>query len=85
MKIDPTKHKHAWRVQKGSRVEWFVGHKKGTGVVKRVSSSEGPWNTASEVIVLDDFTGTEVTVSVSKLRIVKTQNTIRKEKYADSL
>lgn len=78
MKIDKNKHKHTWRIQKGCQVEWFVGSKKGSGVVTRVVSSNGPWDTASEVKVLDDITKTEIVVSVDKLRIVKTQNTIKK-------
>jgi hypothetical protein len=79
MKIDISKHKHTWRIQKGCRIEWFVGNKKGSGVVTRVVSSDGPWDTASEVKVLDDITRSEITVSVDKVRIVKTQSTLKKE------
>ena len=79
MKIDKNKHKHTWRIQKGCRVEWFLGSKKGSGVVTRVVASDGSWDTASEVRVLDDKTSAEITMSVDKLRIVKTQNAIRKE------
>ena len=80
MKIDRSKHKPSWRVQRGCHVEWFDGSKKGSGVVTRVISSDGPWDTASEVKVLDDATKSEITVSVGKVRIVKTQSTLRKEK-----
>lgn len=79
MKIDKSKHKHTWRIQKGCRVEWFVGSKKGSGVVAKVIASDGPWDTASEIKVLDDATKVEIVVSVDKLRIVKTQNTLKKE------
>lgn len=72
MKIDKSKHKHTWRVQKGCRVEWFVGSKKGYGVVTKFIASDGPWDTASEVRILDDTTSTEINVSVDKVRIVKT-------------
>jgi hypothetical protein len=80
MKIDKSKHKHSWRIQKGCRVEWFLGNKKGSGVVTRVVSSDGPWDTASEVKVLDDATKSEIVLSADKLRILKTQNTLNKEK-----
>lgn len=79
MKIDKSKHKHTWRVQKGCRIEWFVGSKKGSGVVTRVVSSNGPWDTASEVKVLGDATKSEITMSVDKVRIVKTQSTLKKD------
>lgn len=79
MKIDPTKHKPTWRIQKGCRVEWFIGSKKGSGVVTRVVSSDGPWDTASEVKVLDDSTQSEILVKVGNVRIRKTANTVRKE------
>lgn len=80
MKIDPTKHKPTWRIQKGCHVEWFVGSRKGSGVVTRVVSSDGPWDTASEVKLLDDTTKTEILINVGNVRIHKTSNTLRKQK-----
>lgn len=79
MKFDKAKHKYSWRIQKGCRVEWFIGSKKGSGVVTRVVSSNGPWDTASEVKVLDDDTKTEINVDVDKVRILKSKNALRKE------
>lgn len=77
MKIDSTKHKYSWCVQKGCRVEWFVGSKKCSGVVTKVFSSNA--GSASEVQVLDDTTQSEMVIRVDRVRIVKTKNTLRKE------
>lgn len=78
MKIDNTKHKYPWRVQKGCRVEWFARSKKGSGIVTRVVSSNGLWDTASEVKVLDDATKLEITMSVDNIRILKTKSKLKK-------
>lgn len=71
MKINPKEHKPTWRIQKGSKVEWFLNARKGFGVVKKILSSDGPWNTPNEVQILDEETNTEININVDKLRILK--------------
>jgi hypothetical protein len=82
MKFDKSKHKHAWRVQKGCHVEWVDGSKKLKGVVKKVISVTDTWGTPQQVLVQTDEKNT-FTVDVDKIRILKTQSAIRKESYKD--
>lgn len=73
MKIDPSKHKPSWRVQRGCRVEWFVDRKSGSGVVKRVVSHQmGEFGKSpSEVVVTDDETKEEIVIALRNIRILK--------------
>lgn len=81
MKIDKKIHKPAWRVQKGCYVEWFVGSSKGSGIVKKVISELGMYGYKEPAYVIITDGSQEITVSVDNIRIVKTQNTLRNEKY----
>jgi hypothetical protein len=73
MKFDPSIHKHAWRVQKGCRVEWFDGRQKGVGTVKRVIADRvETWGKQpSSVVITDDKSGQDVTITIEKIRILK--------------
>jgi hypothetical protein len=72
MKIDRTKHKPSWRVQKGCKVEWFEPHRKGCGVVTKVISGDiTMWGNDPKFVVIDDVALGNVTVDVSNIRILK--------------
>jgi hypothetical protein len=80
MKIDRSKHKPSWRVQRGCHVEWFDDRKKGSGIVTKVISEKKdyPWKEPTYVVVSDGLQ--EITISIDKIRIMKTETTLRKEK-----
>lgn len=75
MKIDKTKHKPSWRVQKGCNVEWFEYNRKGKGIVKKVICEHDKiWGNDPKYVIVDDVALGEVTVDVGNIRILKGKN-----------
>jgi hypothetical protein len=81
LKIDPKKHKNFWRIQKGCTVEWFVGSKKGVGVVNKLHNEivNGVKTTTSVEVAGED--GSKVDVPVRNLRIKMSNNSLKKKEY----
>lgn len=81
MKIDPSKHRYTWRIQKGCHVEWFHHSKKGRGVVMKVTTCDGSWGKEPSHVVVKNDDESVVTVSIDNVRIVKTPGVLRKEQF----
>lgn len=80
-----SKTRNAEHIQKGNKVTWRDGGKKGTGVVLRVISSVNValgYSIAqeNEFVILDDETGTEMTFGVLKIEKVNSKAKIAREK-----
>lgn len=81
MKIDRNKHKDNWRIQKGCIVEWFIGSKKGSGVVSKLHNElvNGVKRAISAEVINDD--GSKIEVPIGNLRIKMTNNSLKKKEY----
>lgn len=82
MKFDKQKHKHIWRIQKGYNVEWFKDRKKGSGIIKRVISEHTRVGKIPSRVVVIDKSNNEVELDIDKVRILKTNSTLKKEGFA---
>lgn len=73
-----------WRLQKGNKVEWFDGNKKGTGEIIKPVHNVKDINVLGQTglvkgssfipdgfIVKDDLTGEHMSLDVSKVRKIK--------------
>jgi hypothetical protein len=70
-----------WRLQKGAKVEWHDGHKKGTGVIVKPINDDSNiviglngtkyYGSANSYIIKDDNSGEKITILTRNLNWLK--------------